>query len=177
MIAAQGIPHCDESNPDNMRELICVMDMSKAPFKLTLDVAYPSSRGPLRRMLENFSLDSLTETQKVFLLPRRWTKLHCKLLAIKQGPYELADMVYPVLLDATGQPIPWMRDAQKTKLDMFVGGLSNISTVHILHFSKPTTYQAGIDFVNQCDANNAKLDIMHQKRNTHTTDRCHRTEQ
>ena len=64
MIAAQSITRCDESNPDNMRELIRVMDMSKAPCELTLEFCYPSSRGPLRRMLENFSLDSLTETQK-----------------------------------------------------------------------------------------------------------------
>ena len=68
-----------------------------------------------------------------------------------------------------------MREAQKKKLD--IGGLSNRSTLHILHFNKPTTYQAVIDFLNQCDANNAKLDIMHQKHNTLRNDMCQRTEQ
>ena len=184
--AAQAIPQCDGSNPDNMREWLREIDMSRAHTKLTLTVAYIASRGALRRSLENYLSrqpdrnavtwdQAKSHLQKIFLSPKEQDKLRSELMAIKQGPYELtpqycmrftelADSAYPTTFDAAGQPVPRTQDAEMSILDAFIGGLADRSTAHMcLNFGKPTNVSAAIDFVSEYDANNAKLDITRQR--------------
>lgn len=187
MQAAQAIPQCDGSSPEQMRDWLREIDMSRAHVALTLTVAFHSCRGSLRRTLSTFTNQRPDKTveitweqakahlQKVFLSPKEIDKLRCELQAIQQGPYEstpqfcmrfteLVDLAYPLKFDAAGQPAPRTEDAQGTILDAFLGGLSDKSTAHMcLHFGKPKSYTDAIDFVSEFDANNAKLDITRQK--------------